>query len=137
MTVFTWDHSYATGIDSIDAQHQALFQSANDLHEACRTGNTGEAIASVLDHLVTYCNTHFEDEEAHMNRLGFPGLQTQQAEHRKLIAKVSSMLERYASGQPEVAMELSILLTQWLKQHIKEHDQVFADFVRSNGREAL
>jgi hemerythrin-like metal-binding protein len=91
----------------------------------------------MLDQLMSYCLTHFEDEETHMEKFAFPGLQVHRHEHRSLMAQVDSLRERYAKGESQVPMELSILVTRWLKLHIKEHDQVFADFLHHRVPEAF
>ena len=135
MAAFDWDRRCETGIASIDAQHQELFRLARELYEASKTGAEREVVTAVLKHLITYCNTHFQDEEAHMERLGFPGLQAQQEEHRKLTTRVYGLLDQHATGQLQVSEELSILVFQWLRKHIKEYDQVFADFVRTKAAE--
>jgi len=134
MPTFAWDERYATGIPSIDAQHKALFQSARDLHEAVAAGTPDEVVARVLDHLVTYCRTHLEEEETHMDRLGFPDLPAHREEHRKLMAQVYGLLERHASGEAQVPLELAIFITRWLRTHIQEFDQRFADFSRQQAR---
>lgn len=135
MSVFAWDQRYATGIASIDAQHITLFRSAQELHDAYRNGRAGEAIPHMLNHLVIYCTTHFEDEESHMEKSAFHGLRAQQEEHRQFLARVYDLRDRYAKGESQVPMELSMLLTRWLKKHIKEYDQVFGDFIRQNEME--
>jgi hemerythrin-like metal-binding protein len=136
MSTLAWDDRYATGVPAIDAQHKALFQSAQDLQEAVAAGTPDEAVTRVLDHLVTYCKTHFADEETHMDRLGFPELAAHQEEHRKLMARVYGLLERHATGEQQVPMELSILITHWLRAHIREFDQRMADYVRKTEPEA-
>ena len=108
---------------------------AGKLYDAYQAGAASEVVAAVLKHLIAYCNTHFQDEEAHMERLGFPGLQAQQEEHRQLTNRVYGLLDQYATGQLQVSEELSILVFQWLRKHIKEYDQVFADFVRTKAAE--
>jgi hemerythrin len=127
-----WDQSYETGIASIDAQHAELFRLARELFDVSQVGISQGALAEKLNRLVAYCNTHFEDEEMQMDRLGFPGLQTQQQEHRKLTSRVYYLLEQHAIGASQAPLELSILVSQWLKKHILEFDQVFADFVHQN-----
>ena len=126
MAAFDWDRRCETGIASIDAQHQELFRLARELYEASKTGAEREVVTAVLKHLITYCNTHFE---AHMERQGFPGLQAQQEEHRKLTARVFGLLDQFAVDGAQVPEELSILVSQWLRKHIQEYDQVFADFI--------
>jgi hemerythrin len=125
-----WDPDCATGIPSIDAQHMTLFESAQDLHKAFRTGNGKTAIPALLRELEVYCLSHFHDEEIHMERLGFPDLAAHQEEHRRLMARVYDLHERYQKGEAHAAMELSILVSDWLKAHIKGQDRTFADFIR-------
>ena len=135
MSAFDWDPCYETGIASVDAQHRELFRLARDLYDASQAGSAKETVASVLNRLITYCNTHFEDEEAQMEQLDFPGLQAQQEEHRKLATRVYGLVEQYAIGEAQVPEELSILVSQWLQKHIKEFDQIFADFARQQERQ--
>jgi hemerythrin-like metal-binding protein len=135
MLAFGWDPRYETGIASIDAQHRVLLQSARELHEAYRSGSAKEVVPRVLDNLVTYCMTHFEDEEVHMERLAFPELSAHREEHQKLMAQVYDLQDRFTRGEGHVPMELSILVTRWMRKHIQEHDQAFADFARGQGLE--
>jgi hemerythrin len=132
MSAFTWNEKYATGIASIDDQHRSLFQSVQELHDAYRSGKAREAIPLILEQLVDYSSQHFEDEEAEMERAAFPGLPRHREEHRTLMAQVHNLQERYVQGEPQLPMELSILLSRWLKNHIKDHDMAFAHFVCRN-----
>lgn len=132
MSLFGWDKRLATGIDSIDAQHRELFQIAKGLHDAYRTGDAKNAVTRTLNFLVDYCLTHFEDEEAQMMAMGFPDFAIHQEEHRKCLAHILDLKDRYAGGQSEVAMDLSVLVSRWSKQHIRESDLRFAEFVKSN-----
>jgi len=65
-----------------------------------------------------------------MERLSFPGLPAHREEHRKLMSRVSHLRDRCARGETEVAMELSVLVADWLRGHILEFDQRFAEFIR-------
>lgn len=130
MPVYAWDQEYATGIPSIDAQHQWMFKLVQELYDAYRSGKAKEAIPGMLTNLVSYCLTHFNDEEAQMKQHRFPALAFHREEHRQLMTRVYHLHERYANNEPDVAMEMSILLSNWLKTHIQEQDQVFAEFLR-------
>lgn len=130
MSLCTWDPTLATGISSIDGQHQYLFALVQGLYDAYRSGKGREVVPETLDELVAYCLTHFADEESHMNRARFPDLPFHHAEHQRLMAKVHHLQDQLANGEPQLAMDLSILLSQWLRTHIREHDLAFADFLR-------
>ncbi len=134
MTRFTWNPKLATGIASIDAQHISLFESAKYLHQTFRDQTASEGIAHTLNHLVAYCATHFEDEEGYMIQRSFPRLHEHQAEHRKLMSRVFHLRDRYVAGETSVAMDLSILIADWLRDHILKFDQAFAEYVRQADR---
>jgi hemerythrin-like metal-binding protein len=130
MSTRAWNQRYATGIASIDAQHVTLFESAQGLNDALRSGHAREAVPGLLEHLIVYSLSHFADEEAHMERLCYPGLPGHRDVHRDLMAQVYDLQDRYLKGEPQVVMELTMLVTRWLKKHIQEHDQAFAAFIR-------
>lgn len=133
MPPFNWDSKYETGIDSIDGQHVALFQSAKNLHDSFLKGLSADAITHTLNHLLVYCSTHLEDEEAHMRAASYPSLRDHQAEHRDLMTRVYHLRDQYLQGETSVALDLSLLIVTWFRRHILEHDQRFADFLRERG----
>jgi hemerythrin-like metal-binding protein len=130
MPVHAWDQRYATGIPSIDEQHRWLFSQVQQLYAAYRTGRGREAIPGMIKSLTAYCQDHFMDEEAQMRAHRYPGLDLHREEHRKLMVRVDHLGERFAGGESDVAMELSVLVSGWLKDHIQEQDQAFAAFLR-------
>ena len=48
------------------------------------------------------------------------------------MTQVYRMLELYSVEDPQVPLDLSILITHWLRRHIRERDQVFADYLRKS-----
>ena len=132
MSVFEWKREYATGIDSIDAQHIGLFQSARKLHSAYTEGKARESVEQTLNHLVVYCSTHFEDEEEHMRRMSYPDLHSHRAAHSILMTHVHHLENKYKNHESDTPMMLSILIVNWLKKHILGLDMQFAAFVKAH-----
>lgn len=129
MTIATWNPRYATGIEIIDAQHQALFEALNRLSGAFRDGTSGQHTEAGLDALLAYTLEHFRTEEAFMRERAYPGLATHAAEH-ELLAKKAQELESHYRHRRPVAMDLAIFLADLLARHIDTHDLAMARFLR-------
>lgn len=77
----TWKDDYSIGVESIDKEHQRLFQIINRLFSfkdeeknsrwACREG---------IKFFKTHATKHFSDEEAYMSSVGYKGLE----QHRRI-----------------------------------------------------
>lgn len=134
MGVIAWNDRYATGIPAIDRQHQSLFVALAQLHEAFREGRGRAEVGKILDFLVKYVQIHFADEEAYMRRIQYPELMAHIEEHRKLTARVMDLHERHASGEVSASMETSVLLFEWLRDHIMVHDLAYVDHALATGQ---
>ena len=50
----------ATGVGSIDEQHQELIRMINKLHRSCRAGAGKEELQGMMNFLAEYVGTHFQ-----------------------------------------------------------------------------
>lgn len=134
MSIVRWSDHYATGIAAIDDQHKTLFKAVNDLHEAFRTGAAKEQVARAVAFLVNYTVEHFRDEEAFMERYGYPGLDPHRAEHMLLLDEVKAFSDRLQTNPDQVRpMEIARFLGDWLTHHINQVDQKYAEFIKQKG----
>lgn len=131
MTIASWNSRYETGIETIDAQHKALFAALNQLTEAFLAGTSEEHVKAGLKALLAYAMEHFQTEEAYMREKGYPGLAAHMVEHERLVGKARQMEEQARSGRP-VAMELTIFLADLLAQHIDEFDLAMVRFLKDD-----
>jgi len=129
MTIASWNSRYETGIEIIDAQHQALFAALNQLTEAFRTGTSEEHVQTVLNALLAYAADHFQTEETYMRERGYPGLAAHATEHARLVERAHDLEAQFQKGRP-VAMELTIFLADLLAQHIDEFDLAMVRFLK-------
>lgn len=134
MSLVRWNDAYATGIAKIDEQHQALFKAVNDLHDAFKGGAAKAQIGKSIEFLVGYTVDHFRDEEAIMDRHGFPGLSNHRAEHHLLLEQVKEFREKFQKAPDSVRpMEVARFLGEWLTHHIHQMDMQYAGYLKEKG----
>ncbi len=127
-----WSSEYSVGDFDLDQQHQKLFKLVNRLNEAMQLGQGHSMLEKVLAELVDYTGKHFQAEEKAMERAGYPDLDQHRETHRKLVQKVSQMVERFQKGETGLTLEIMNFLEQWLKQHILGADKKYAPYLQGN-----
>lgn len=130
--IFTND--LRTGYDIIDNEHIELFGKANDLLEACSTGNGKTEVISTMKHLVSYVDYHFNHEDDLMRTHNFPGFESHHAFHnnfREDFMKTASeiLLSGVISSSDLMKMKK---LTDILVEHIKTGDRLFGLYITNN-----
>lgn len=133
MGVFQWTETYAVHIASFDREHQTLFRTVNELHEALGSGHGKDVVGKVLQRLIDYTATHFAAEEAAMEAHGYPGLRLHKAEHKALAEQVLQFQKDFQSGKPGVAVALMPFLQKWLHNHILQTDRKYGPFLNEKG----
>lgn len=126
MALLIWSQSLSVEDEALDAQHRQLVEILNQLHEAAAKGERPENLRPLLEALVQYTQTHFADEERHMERHGYSGLAAHRAEHEALTRRVLSTKARYEAGEQVELIELVEFLKQWLVSHILGSDKKYA-----------
>jgi hemerythrin len=121
-----------TGHEDIDRQHASLFEAVNRLHEAMRSHSSRQVQGEVLAFLRTYTMEHFGAEESLMGEHGYPELASHKALHDDLVLQVRELEGKYAAGSMTLSIMTLHFLKDWLTSHIREHDQKFAAYLRSN-----
>ena len=83
-----WSVAYATGIATIDQQHQMLFQTSEDYRAALDLGEGERVYGLVLEFLESFAQSHFGYEEGCMARCGCSVAGQNAAAHRKFIDRL-------------------------------------------------
>jgi len=131
-----WKPDYSLDIPKFDSQHIRIFFLINTLHEAMERRHGNEAMKKILDELVGYTKTHFQDEEKAMAENRFPELEAHKVEHRKLENDVEKFYSDLAAGKAVFSGDLLKFLIAWLKDHIAKSDKRYAVHIRGKGRHA-
>jgi len=119
--VIDWDESsMATGVDSIDSQHQTLIQRINELHQACLAGTAREELLKMLSFLGEYAQSHFKHEEEIMQEHKCPVRGKNKAAHAKFLQDYGTLVEIVKSdgASTTAVIQLKAMLGDWLKNHI-------------------
>jgi hemerythrin len=129
--MFEWNAKYATGICSIDAQHQTLFQLASKLHQAMSAGQGKAITGAILERLLQYTASHFAHEERLMRTNDYPDLPAHKAQHDALTKQVQDFHTKFQAGQITLTVELMHFLNQWLIDHIHGCDLKYVPLLSS------
>ncbi len=129
--MFDWHESYMTGVGSIDAQHQILFQTGNRLREAMLSGNGKAAVGPILERLLRYTESHFAHEERLMMLYHYPDYTHHKAQHEALTRQVREFREKYKMGNATITVQLLQFLKNWLVDHIKGSDLKYVSFLQN------
>jgi len=129
-----WDERLSTGDAHIDSQHEELHDLVLELGILAEQDPDRVRLGEVLFDVLAYATTHFADEEALMERIGFPRLERQRILHAQFRATVSEMAERFSAGDETLtAGNVQGQLQEWLVNHVWEEDLQFAAYVRPQG----
>ncbi len=133
MPLLTWNEEFSVEVQSIDRQHQKLFQMLNELHDAMKVGNGTKLAPAILTRLVAYTREHFATEEALMKQARYPGFATHRDKHDQLNQQVAKMAKDLADGNAATTTSLLDFLHNWLKAHILTCDKSYTAHLRAAG----
>ena len=124
---FAFTSEYKTDIPLVDEEHARLFriiEEAYDLMKEELLSDKYDQIMEILEELKEYTKTHFQDEEAYMEKIGYEGLKAQKLAHESFVDKLNDMnLQEIDDSQQESLYELIDYLLAWLKNHILKMDK--------------
>jgi hemerythrin-like metal-binding protein len=136
MDLVVWKPEYSVGVKEIDLQHRRLVQMIRVLQESIRDNFDSPAVGRTLRELVQYTRTHFRDEEALMEKIGYADLNRHREAHRKLVGEIVTILEGLKAGQTYTGVDLIAFLRHWLVDHILAEDTRIATALRQRLAEA-
>ena len=122
-----WSDEYKIGIDSVDEDHQNLFNAANELYEAVRRREGHKTVMMTFNILTNYIHEHFAREEELMARAGYSGLAAHKQLHASFIQAFFSTKQSYMAA-PKIFDFNGFLefLRKWLVHHVLEEDKKYA-----------
>ncbi|MBU4234837.1 MAG: bacteriohemerythrin [Proteobacteria bacterium] len=128
-----WSSNLSVNIKLIDDQHKKLVGIINELHKAMKLKKSNNAMGAILDRLADYTVTHFATEEKLFAKYGYPEEKAHVELHRKLVAQVVDIQQKFKSGDAMISMELMSFLKDWLVKHIQGTDKKYSTFLRGHG----
>jgi hemerythrin len=115
--VIEWRDGFKVNIAQVDAEHKQLFAlvKALDLH----------TIDHTVEELLNYVVTHFSNEQALMEKSGYPAFEQHLKLHEEFGAQVADFLGNGDQWTEERVHEVRRFLNKWLIGHIMTHDLRF------------
>lgn len=133
MPLIEWDDNLSVGVQEIDAQHTAMIEILNELHDTMMRGQDHDQTRSLLHRLVSHTHEHFAAEEAMMEAAGYSRLEEHREQHRELIRKIAIYVGRFERGETTLNLYLMDFLRDWLKIHILEADKAYGLSIKERG----
>jgi len=128
--IFCWKQTDSVDGALLDRQHQALFETAQDLFDALSHADGLSVAEDIFSRLMDYSANHFAAEEKLMARQKYPGLKSHQAEHRAFTDQLLAFKNDFKAGNGSVVSIMLPYLQQWIKEHVQGADHRLGEFIK-------
>lgn len=126
-----WAPGFSVGHELLDRQHRELLRICRlaemSIDDESEAGT--ELFHVVLNDLCRYAEIHFATEEALLEKVGYPNLEEQRAEHLNYMDELSDFLFKATQGHTD-RIALGQFLTGWWLHHILDSDMRYSPYVR-------
>jgi hemerythrin len=126
-----WSEMISVGLDTIDAEHQDLFDAINDLHLAVIGHEDRESVGSLLSRVAESTHAHFASEEALMESVKYNGKALHALKHQHLLDQLDAFVARFNRGTDLNEHSLNFI-RDWAIPHILESDVNFGHWYREH-----
>jgi hemerythrin-like metal-binding protein len=136
-----WKETYRLGVETIDAQHQRLFEMVDDLVKVIggeyedRKSKCAEAVKFLYDYTVQ----HFRFEEQYQASIGYKDIEAHKLQHKRFVITVDNFAKRMVDSEYDIQVVKAFCgsLVAWLNYHVADTDQKIVGKDRSKGQESL
>lgn len=128
----SWSERYSVGFKKIDEQHKYLVDLINELSKIYTNKKDKYEIKKILDKLVSYAITHFNEEESMFIKINYPYTEEHIKEHLQFVNKINEFREMYAKNRISLSKEMLVFLQRWLFDHILMEDKKYQQFINEN-----
>ena len=134
-----WKEKYRVGVPLIDEQHEELFRRVTDFVETLRSAGEWEQkipkVNETLAFMKDYVVTHFHDEEAYQQKIGYPGFEAHRKIHNDMVSYVVTVAGQFENEghKQELMQQFAGKLLAWLINHVASDDQKIAAYAKERG----
>jgi hemerythrin len=134
MPLMTWNEKMSVGVAVLDADHQKLVTTLNELFDAVHGGQGKESLGKILDALIDYTKIHFAREEKFFAQTNYADAAAHKKEHDTLTRQVLDVQQKYKAGATGLlSIEVMNFLKNWLVNHIQGVDKKYGPHLNSKG----
>jgi len=120
-----WSPAFCCGNALVDAQHEHLFQLANELLDALLSNRPADESAGLIQTLLSAVVQHFHDEEAILAERGFPGLKDHAKKHAELVEQALGLERAFQAGALSIGGLFQFLAHDVVVLHMLKADREF------------
>lgn len=122
-------HHYLLDLDQFDADHLHVLELVRAF--SCVHCNSA-ALTDLVESIHAACAAHIQAEEFFMGQTGFPFLLPHRADHVRIGAKISDLLEKGSKYQGRVLLTyLASEIEDLLLAHADTYDRQYSTFLHS------
>jgi hemerythrin-like metal-binding protein len=122
MAIAEWKEAYRVGIETVDRQHEGIFELVNELGRACTDGADRWTVEALVDRLVRFGAAHFETERALLAPRGGASFASHMTEHKMIsnwLEWLQFQIREDVLESPERYLDV---LRLWVEIHVVETD---------------
>ena len=134
MQHFKWTKAHPVYLPQVDAEHRNLFQMAEELHQAVRTGLEAARVLELVRPFVTAIEEHFAHEERVMKTAACPDFAWHKQQHDNARKRAVNFLKDIEAGNSEAPMAFLEYVAKWFKDHMALTDRMMGAHVRNYER---
>lgn len=124
-------------VPQMDADHQKLFEDAENLRHAVVLGQSSTQIGFQVWRFSKSLSAHLTSEERIMRSSRYAGFQWHERQHHAGRTKMALLTQAVHRGDNLGMREAFEDLVRWLYDHIRLADRMFAAHLRNDRRERL
>ena len=94
-----WGSELSVDDPHIDAQHQAIFALAMEVHDHWRRNAGLAELRTLVDKLFNVLQSHFSYEERLLKEMGYPQLEKHAAEHRGMLDELARIRQHLTNSR--------------------------------------
>ncbi|MDR1514265.1 MAG: bacteriohemerythrin [Synergistaceae bacterium] len=123
-----WKEEYRLGVETIDSQHQQLFEMVDNLLlviDDSKNRDYKKECASAVNFLYDYTVKHFKFEEGYQASIGYKDIEAHKLQHKRFIITVENFAKKMTDTDYDMrtVKAFSGSLVAWLNYHVAETDQ--------------
>lgn len=135
-----WKEHYKIGVETIDTQHEELFNRVSEFIGTVQGKESWESkvnkVLETLSFMQEYVNFHFDDEERYQESIGYIEIESHKEQHEKFKEGIHRYVKRFETEgfTKELVQEFGGKLVTWLIMHVASTDQKIGVYVQNQGR---
>jgi diguanylate cyclase (GGDEF)-like protein/hemerythrin-like metal-binding protein len=126
-----WIKDWESGVRSIDTEHRLIVHLGNELINLSISESPNAYILKKIDELFSFIRTHFRNEEAILERVGYPELANHRNIHEECLREGKSVYRDYLNHVGNPSMFFNLLVNKIITEHMVKEDSKYFPFVKN------